>query len=101
MRWRGEPKKSSASTSPASTSCSPTSATWPWGAPPSGVVENEICPVFTARAASELRPNPDEVAEWHWADVDALAAAVELTPWAYSPWLTLQLPQLMPQLQQP
>ncbi|MGD8193699.1 isopentenyl-diphosphate Delta-isomerase [Herbiconiux sp. P18] len=60
----------------------------------SGIVENEICPVYTARAASPLRPNPDEVAEWHWADADELGTAVALTPWAFSPWLTLQLPQL-------
>jgi isopentenyl-diphosphate delta-isomerase len=32
--------------------------------------------------------------EWHWADGDALRTAVALTPWAYSPWLTLQLPLL-------
>ena len=60
----------------------------------SGIVENEICPVFTARAASAVHPNPDEVAEWHWADASELGTAVELTPWAFSPWLTLQLPQL-------
>jgi isopentenyl-diphosphate delta-isomerase len=60
----------------------------------SGIVENEICPVFTARAASDVHPNPDEVAEWHWADAEELVTAVALTPWAFSPWLTLQLPRL-------
>ncbi len=60
----------------------------------SGVVENEICPVFTARAAGPVTVNPDEVAEWRWADTAALRAAVDLTPWAFSPWLALQLPQL-------
>ncbi|MCS5715826.1 isopentenyl-diphosphate Delta-isomerase [Herbiconiux sp. CPCC 205716] len=60
----------------------------------SGIVENEICPVFTARAASAVHPNPDEVAEWRWADAEELGTAVALTPWAFSPWLTLQLPQL-------
>lgn len=60
----------------------------------SGIVENEICPVFTARAAGPVTPNPDEVAEWRWADAAELSLAVSLTPWAFSPWLALQLPQL-------
>ena len=38
--------------------------------------------------------DPDEVAEWNWVDPDALGAAVASTPWAFSPWLTLQLPLL-------
>ena len=60
----------------------------------SGIVENEICPVYTALAAGPVEANPDEVAEWHWAEVASLRESVSLTPWAFSPWLTLQLPQL-------
>lgn len=59
-----------------------------------GIVENEICPVYTARAADVVLADPDEVAEYRWVDRDLLAAAVEATPWAFSPWLTLQLPAL-------
>jgi isopentenyl-diphosphate delta-isomerase len=60
----------------------------------SGIVENEICPVYTARAAGPVAPNPAEVAEWRWAEATELQLAVSLTPWAFSPWLALQLPQL-------
>jgi isopentenyl-diphosphate delta-isomerase len=60
----------------------------------SGIVENEICPVYRARAAGPVLPNPAEVAEWRWADTSELQLAVALTPWAFSPWLALQLPQL-------
>ncbi len=60
----------------------------------SGVVENEICPVYVARASSEPNPAADEVAEFYWADTLELLAAVTATPWAFSPWLTLQLPEL-------
>ncbi|RFA16308.1 isopentenyl-diphosphate delta-isomerase [Subtercola boreus] len=66
-----------------------------------GIVENEICPVYTAvftppsAASDALQPNPDEVAEWQWSEPAALLAAIEATPWAFSPWLTLQLPALM------
>jgi len=59
-----------------------------------GIVENEICPVFTAETADVVLPDPDEVAEFHWVDPVRLAAAVAEAPWAFSPWLTLQLPAL-------
>ncbi|UFS58235.1 isopentenyl-diphosphate Delta-isomerase [Subtercola endophyticus] len=61
----------------------------------SGVVENEICPVYIATVTDALLPNPDEVAETQWVELDALLTAIETTPWAFSPWLTLQLPQLV------
>src|SRR6478735_3647062 len=60
----------------------------------SGIVEHEICPVYTATTVGELDPAPSEVAEWAWADPRSLLGAVEATPWAFSPWLTLQLPAL-------
>ena len=59
-----------------------------------GVVEYEICPVYTATISGELDPSPGEVAEWEWVDARTLLAAVDATPWAFSPWLTLQLPAL-------
>lgn len=59
-----------------------------------GVVENEICPVYTARTGDAVLADPDEVAEYRWVDRDLVAAAVAATPWAFSPWLTLQLPAL-------
>ena len=62
----------------------------------SGVVEHEVCPVFTAVALDPVEAAPSEVAEWHWAEPEALRRAVALTPWAFSPWLTLQLPLLAP-----
>lgn len=57
----------------------------------SGVVENEICPVFTARTFDELLPDPDEVAEYRWVDPADLGIAAAATPWAFSPWLVMQL----------
>lgn len=62
----------------------------------SGIVENEICPVFRAVTAVEPEPNPDEVMEHHWVDPADLATAVAATPWAFSPWLVEQLGQLGP-----
>ncbi|WP_394248024.1 isopentenyl-diphosphate Delta-isomerase [Arthrobacter pityocampae] len=63
----------------------------------SGIVENEICPVYTAVADSAVVPLPEEVMDYQWVDAAALVHAVTATPWAFSPWLTLQLPLLYPQ----
>ena len=60
----------------------------------SGIVENEICPVYVARATADPQPNPDEVVDTRWVDPRDLAAAIEATPWAFSPWLVLHVPQL-------
>jgi isopentenyl-diphosphate delta-isomerase len=60
----------------------------------SGIVENEICPVFKATVTDDPVPNPLEVAEYFWVAPSALGAAVAATPRAFSPWLVLQLAEL-------
>jgi isopentenyl-diphosphate delta-isomerase len=57
----------------------------------SGIVENEICPVFRATVDADPQPAEDEVAEWQWVEPERLRAAVEAAPYAFSPWLVLQL----------
>ena len=57
----------------------------------SGVVEHELCPVYSARLDSGLRPVPAEVMDHEWVEPAALAEATRLTPWAFSPWLVLQV----------
>lgn len=60
----------------------------------SGVVENEVCPVFTAVAQGEPVPSPEEVMELRWVKADELAELVRLAPWTLSPWAVAQLAQL-------
>lgn len=60
----------------------------------SGIVEHEVCPVYTARTSQEPVLNPLEVDDAQWVDPADLAAALESTPWAFSPWLVLQAQQL-------
>lgn len=60
----------------------------------SGIVEHEICPVYTARTTDELALNPDEVVDAMWVRPEDLALSLEATPWAFSPWLVLQARQL-------
>lgn len=59
----------------------------------SGIVENEICPVFAAFVPDEQpTPDPGEVAEWRWVPWEKLADAITATPHVYSPWAALQVP---------
>jgi isopentenyl-diphosphate delta-isomerase len=60
----------------------------------SGIVENEICPVYRAVSNDAVQANPDEVSEWEWVDPSQLTAAASAAPWAFSPWLVWQLQQL-------
>jgi isopentenyl-diphosphate delta-isomerase len=60
----------------------------------SGIVEHELCPVYTATVRGDILPDPDEVMDWTWAEQGPLTAAVRSSPWAFSPWLSLQLPAL-------
>ena len=60
----------------------------------SGIVENEVCPVFRAVTTDAVAPNPAEVSEFAWVSPEALATAATAAPYAFSPWLGWQLAQL-------
>lgn len=68
----------------------------------SGIVENELCPVYVATVSTaatidaDLQPNPDEIDSFFWAPAEAIARAVEATPQVFSPWMVKELAQ--PQL---
>jgi isopentenyl-diphosphate delta-isomerase len=59
-----------------------------------GVVEHEVCPVHLGRAASDVTPNPAEVADARWLSWAELRAAVAAEPDAWSPWARLQVAEL-------
>jgi isopentenyl-diphosphate delta-isomerase len=60
----------------------------------SGIVENEICPVYRAVTTDVVKPNPAEVSEFVWLEPHLLHGAVTAAPFAFSPWLGWQLEQL-------
>ncbi|WP_345750717.1 isopentenyl-diphosphate Delta-isomerase [Microbacterium rhizophilus] len=60
----------------------------------SGIVENEICPVYTAEAVGEPVLHPHEAMDARWVEPEDLAAALAATPWAFSPWLVLQAQEM-------
>ncbi|MBK4715798.1 MULTISPECIES: isopentenyl-diphosphate Delta-isomerase [Tenebrionibacter/Tenebrionicola group] len=56
-----------------------------------GVVENEVCPVFFARALHSPQPNPAEVMDFCWSPVSSVLNVVRAVPAAFSPWMGQQL----------
>lgn len=56
-----------------------------------GTVENEVCPVFVARAIGDPAPDAAEVAEWRWVDWDDFVAVALRAPWGISPWAASQV----------
>ena len=60
----------------------------------SGIVENEVCPVYRAVTTDTVNPNPSEVAEFAWVLPASLHTSVAAAPYAFSPWLGWQLEQL-------
>lgn len=58
---------------------------------PSGIVENEVCPVYAAHIVSELQLNPDEVMDCQWSNLENVLSGIDATPWAFSPWMVMQV----------
>ena len=61
---------------------------------PDGVVENEMCPVFVARTADAVRPDPDEVDSFEWVDWTGFRATVLDGTRDVSPWCVEQVQAL-------
>ena len=57
---------------------------------PSGIVENEVCPVYAAHIVSELQLNPDEVMDSQWSNLEDVLSGIDATQWAFSPWMVMQ-----------
>jgi isopentenyl-diphosphate delta-isomerase type 1 len=62
----------------------------------SGIVENEVCPVFAGllHPDAQLLPNSGEVMDWAWTPWEQLVAAVSATPFVFSPWAVAQVREL-------
>lgn len=62
----------------------------------SGIVENEVCPVFAGRLQHDarIRLNSHEVMDWAWTPWEHLVTAVSTTPFAFSPWAVAQVREL-------
>lgn len=61
---------------------------------PNGVLENEMCPVFTAVTDSEPVPDPSEVEAVEWVPWTAFRAQVLSGAWPVSLWCAAQVAEL-------
>lgn len=61
-----------------------------------GVMENELCPVFTAVTRDAVQPDPDEVDSVEWVAWPAFQADVLVGRRDVSPWCAAQVAQLSP-----
>lgn len=65
----------------------------------SGLVENEVCPVWVGRVGQEgLTPEPAEVMDTTWIEWDAVISLARSAPRMLSPWCVLQICELGPTL---
>ena len=62
---------------------------------PDGTRENEMCPVYVARAGATLDPDPDEVAGTSWVDWSTFSAGVAAGEREVSPWCRQQVVELL------
>jgi isopentenyl-diphosphate delta-isomerase len=60
-----------------------------------GVMENEFCPVFVARLDGDLAPDHEEIGDSRWLSVSELLARTLEHEQQFSPWLLMQLPELL------
>jgi isopentenyl-diphosphate delta-isomerase len=60
----------------------------------SGVVENEICPVWTGRLTTTPSPDPAEILQTAWVDWRILVDLAQSAAALLSPWSVLQIPLL-------
>ena len=60
----------------------------------SGVVENEICPVFVGTVRGDLTPDPAEVMDHAWVDREVVLDVARRAPLLLSPWSVLQFTAL-------
>jgi isopentenyl-diphosphate delta-isomerase len=58
-----------------------------------GLTEHEVVDIFVAEwtGAAEVTPNPDEVSDVRWCEMDDLVADVSAQPEVYTPWLRIYL----------
>jgi isopentenyl-diphosphate delta-isomerase len=60
----------------------------------SGVLENEVCPVYAAYSDVPPDPDPAEVAEARWVEWNEFREAVRTGQQLVSPWCAMQLREL-------
>lgn len=53
--------------------------------------ENEICAILKGKYNGNIKPDPKEIADWKWVDVEKLKNDFKKNPEKYAPWLKIGL----------
>lgn len=58
-----------------------------------GLIEHELVDIFVGELPPQIEPtpNPDEVVDIGWMDLDGLSARVKAAPQSFTPWLRIYL----------
>ncbi len=57
--------------------------------------ENEMCAILIGRCDSDPSPDPEEVAEWKFMDLEELQKDIEQNPEKYTPWFKMEMERLL------
>ncbi|MDI6806498.1 MAG: isopentenyl-diphosphate Delta-isomerase [Candidatus Aenigmarchaeota archaeon] len=60
--------------------------------------EYELDHVFVGRYDGEVTPNPEEIAEWKWIDIEKLKKDIRKNPDQYTPWFKLSINKVLKSL---
>ncbi len=60
-----------------------------------GLIEHEYDHVLVGHCDAAPSPDPDEVGEWRWADLDELEQSIAANPAQYTVWFRLSLPRVL------
>ncbi len=66
-----------------------------------GLIEHELDHVFVGRYEGEPMPDPREVGEWRWVDLEEVSTDVVDCPEAYTVWFRLLMREHLQQLNPP
>ncbi len=61
-----------------------------------GLTEHEYDHVFVSYYDGEIRPNPDEVADYKWLSVENIKKDINLNPDIYAPWFKIIIKEFEP-----
>ena len=52
--------------------------------------EHELCSVYIGKTSAPVQANPEEIAAWHYIDLEELEREIRAHPERYSPWFKLE-----------
>lgn len=62
--------------------------------PTSGLTEHEYDHILFGKFNGQPKPNPAEISDWKWIDMDDLIHELKLYPFKYTPWLKVAVDEM-------